>query len=459
MKKLKSLKTRVLFLLSGLILLVFLLIFAAFNLLISNYIESSATEALARVRSDGIPPDMEEDRVRPEKKYPEIPGGSTERLFVTEDYEVLVPDFYPEVTESSPLYDVKTAVEKREISLEEGGVKRLTAGEGLYYYTVVKSRTMTGMDLYEVHFINMSNLYDFEKNLSQMLLLIMSVALLLTVILGYLLAGRIVKPVKALSVFAKRMGEGEYDSLEEDFSDLELHELKAVMNETSEKLKKYQEDQRTFFQNASHELRTPLQIIKSNAEALEVGLLEKEKALPVMKREVDHLGSLVEDIILLSKLDAKMEDLRKEKLDLRETLSASSERFMSILLEKGLTIRYDFPKEPVYFTYEEKTFERAFENLLSNAVRYAKHEITLSVSRAEGRIFIRVQDDGEGMAEETRKKLFDRFYKGKDGQHGIGLSIVRSVISAYEGRIDVKSGKDGTVFIVILPDPIKSEYL
>lgn len=130
---------------------------------------------------------------------------------------------------------------------------------------------------------------------------------------------------------------------------------------------------------------------------------------------------------------------------------------MSLLLEKGLTIRYDFPKEPVYFIYEEKTLERAFENLLSNAVRYAKHEITLAVSKAEGRIFIRVEDDGEGMAEETRKKLFDRFYKGKDGQHGIGLSIVRSVISAYEGRIDVKSGKDGTVFIVILPDSIESK--
>lgn len=104
---------------------------------------------------------------------------------MTENYEVLVPDFYPEVTESSPLFEVKTAVEKGEISLEEGGVKRLTAEEGLYYYTVVKSRSLTGMDLYEVHFINMSNLYDFEKNLSQMLLLIMSVSLLLTVILGY----------------------------------------------------------------------------------------------------------------------------------------------------------------------------------------------------------------------------------------------------------------------------------
>ena len=107
MKKQKSLKTRVLFLLSGLILLVFLLIFTAFNLLISSYIESSATEALTRVRSDGITPDLEEDRARPEKKYPEIPGGSSERLFVTEDYEVLVPDFYPEVTESSPFLKLK----------------------------------------------------------------------------------------------------------------------------------------------------------------------------------------------------------------------------------------------------------------------------------------------------------------------------------------------------------------
>lgn len=450
MKRKKSLKLRVLFLLSSLLLFVFLLIFGAFNLLISSYIESNATEVLNRVRREA-PPSAPEEKEQPEKRIPQAPSGSMERIFVTENYEVLVPDFYPEVSETSPLFEFTTAVEEKKISLSEEGIQRLTAGEGLYYYTVLKSTGVSGRTLFEVYFINMSNLYAFEQNLSQMLLLIMSMALMLTVVLGYLLAERISKPVKALSVFAQRLGEGEYETLDAEFKDEELHELKTAMNETSGKLKAYQEEQRTFFQNASHELRTPLQILKTNAEALEVGLLEKEKALPVMKREVDHLGALVEDIILLSKLDAKVTDLRKERLDLRETLSASSERFSSLLWEQGLTVSYDFPPEPVWFTYEEKTLGRAFENLLSNAIRYARKEIHLSIREAEGRIFLKVQDDGEGMEEETKKRLFDRFYKGKEGHHGIGLSIVKSVVSAYDGRIEVKSSPAGSTFTVILP--------
>lgn len=449
-RKKYSLKTRMLFMMTSLILAVFLLILAVFNLLISNYIETNATSVLTESRRERLPPDrLTSEPQEKERKIPQTPAGSAERLFVTKSYEVLLPDYYPEPDENSPLFDFIQTVEAGKIDLESNEILKVETEEGLYYYTAVNNRAIE--EGYEVYFINMTNLYSFEKNLSTMLLLIMSFALLLTVGVTYIISKSIAGPVKVLSEFAKRIGDGEYGILQEDFRDEEVHELKNAMNESSEKLKKYDEEQRVFFQNASHELRTPLQVIKTNAEALEYGLITREKAVPVIKQEVDNLGELVEDIIVLSRLDARSRDIIYERMDLRETLSYTLERFSAILMEKNLKVNYDFQDEPVWFTYEEKSMERAFQNLIANAVRYALTTITVGCRASEGRIIIKISNDGQGIHEEDIPRIFDRFYKGEKGNHGIGLSIVKSIISSYEGRIEVSTSNHGTSFTLFLP--------
>ena len=448
MKKRKySLKTRMLVMITSLILLVFTLILLIFNMLISSYIENNATEVLTQSRDLLMIPDRKgEDS---SGKMPRAPSGNAERLFVTEEYKVLVPEFYPQLTEHSPLYDFTLAVEEKRIDLETDEILKLETSQGLYYYTVISNQEVEG--LYQVSFINMSNLYSFEKDLIRRLLLVMAGALLLTVALTYLISNRITGPVKTLSGFARRMGEGKYEVLEQDFHDLELHELKNSMNESSQKLKEYDENQRSFFQNASHELRTPLQIIKTNAEALAYDLIPKEKAVQVIEKEVDSLGELVEDIMILSKLDARVEEQRSEVGDLRETLAYTMERFSSLMKEKGIRAEYDFQESPVYFLYDEKMMERALKNLVDNAVRYAKSFVKVTLREAEGRIILAISDDGPGIKEEDRQKIFDRFYKGAKGHHGIGLSIVKSVITSYDGRIELTTGNHETWFTIFLP--------
>lgn len=448
-RKKYSLKSRMLLMVTSLILAVFALTFISFNLLISNYIETNATEALTQSRSN-LPPDRTEagPSVR-ERKPPQSVGGNAERLFVTADRQVLLPDFYPALDESSPLYDFIQHVEDGTVLLDRSDILKLTTDQGLYYYTVVPSAE--GIATFQVYFINMTNLYSFEQNLSRLLLLIMSVALVLAVAATYLIASRIAGPVKALSVFARHIGNGDYQTLEEDFADREVHELKLSMNESSEKLRRYDEEQRVFFQNASHELRTPLQIIKTNAEALELDLIPKQKALPVIRQEVDSLSQLVEDVILLSRLDARSRDLVQTTGDLRETLSYTAERFASVLAEQKIQIQYDFQEDPVLFTYDDKSMERALQNLISNAVRYARSSLTLSCREEAGRIVIRVADDGPGISPEDLPHIFDRFYKGAKGNHGIGLSIVRSIVTSYGGRIEVASSPEGAVFTIFLP--------
>ena len=449
-RKKYSLKTRMLVMMTSLVLGVFLLILLVFNLLISSYIENNATQVLTQSRTSSQPPDRGGDTGQDKMPKPtQTPSGSAERIFVTEDFEVLFPDFYPDLQAGSPLYDFTRAVEEGRINLDSEDILKLETEEGLYYYTAVSSSDMPGR--YLVNFINMTNLYSFEKNLSRMLLYIMSAALVLTFALTNVIASRISGPVKVLNRFAKRIGDGEYGSLDQDFHDLEVHELMTSMNESSRKLKEYDENQRSFFQNASHELRTPLQIIKTNAEALEYGLIPKEKALPVIKRETDSLGELVEDIMLLSRLDIRSREIQRTRGDLRETLSYTVERFSSILTERKIEVEYDFPMDPVLFDYDEKSMERALKNLLDNAVRYARGSIRLSLRRLEGRIVLKVSDDGPGIDEKDLPRIFDRFYKGAKGHHGIGLSMVKSIIGAYEGRIEVSTSPKGTTFTIFLP--------
>ncbi len=451
-KKKHSLKIRMLLMMTSLILAVFVMIILVFNVLITQYIENNANEVLSQSRSfqPAEPKDGSAAPDKPGTKPKQTPSGDAEMVMVSGDFQVRLPKFFPEdINLTASLDDFTEAVKAKKITLDAEGILKLQTDLGLYYYTSVVNPESEGG--YLVFFINMTNLYSFEKNLSTMLLWIMGAALLVTILLTYLISSRIAGPVEELSEFAKRIGEGDYKPLDKDFADRELHELKLSMNETGEKLMAYDTEQRVFFQNASHELRTPLQIIKTNAEAIEHNLIPKEKAASVIRRETDQLSELVEDIIVLSRLDARSRDMVYKTADLRETLSYTMERFTSLLNSKNIRVDYDFQETPVTFSYDERSMERAFQNLVSNAVRYSRGIIKVTCKTMENRIMIKVFDDGPGISQDDLPRIFDRFYKGREGVHGIGLSIVKSIITAYRGRIEVASSPAGTTFTLFLP--------
>lgn len=109
---------------------------------------------------------------------------------------------------------------------------------------------------------------------------------------------------------------------------------------------------------------------------------------------------------------------------------------------------FEFNNQPINFYCDEKYISRAFSNLISNAIRYGRSKITLSCRQASGQFVVLVSDDGSGIAKEYLPHVFDRFYKGKDGKHGIGLSIVKTVIEQHSGHIEIKSTARGTSFVI-----------
>lgn len=164
--------------------------------------------------------------------------------------------------------------------------------------------------------------------------------------------------------------------------------------------------------------------------------------------ETDRLGEMVEDLLCLSRIDSISKQLQPVEYDLRELLSNSTERQRNLAAERGLRFAFDFDEEPVMLPCDEKSICRAFSNLIANAIRYASSRITLTCRRAGSRIIIAVVDDGPGIAAEDLPHIFDRFYKGKGGKHGIGLSIVKAVIEQHQGSIAVRSSPGETAFTI-----------
>lgn len=449
----KSIQFRLMSMVTTLMVVAFISIIIVFNLLFTYYIETTATNLLSLSSENvGFGPFRDDaasdSNMRQRENNPDF-AVSVQRALINSNYEVIFPMDLP--TDFQQDLDTENFVQGLEIeqaNLEEVENARLEWEGNLYYYTLTMNEGMS--DLVSVYFINMSDLYNLENRLNQILLVVMIVVLVISLAVTYLISAKIANPMKSLALFAQRMGEGEYDTISDEFTDLELHELKQAMNETTTKLKHYDAEQRAFFQNASHELRTPLQIIKNTAEGIEYDIISEEKGVEVIKKETDKLSDLVEDILFLSRLESKSADRITDTNDLRETLSYTVERYSYLLEQNGIEVEFDFQENPVLYNYDEREFERVIQNLLSNAMRYSKGLIRVGCKEINDRIILTVSDNGEGISEADLPHIFDRFYMGEQGVNGIGLTIVKAIITSYGGRIDVSSNKKGTTFTVFL---------
>ena len=116
----------------------------------------------------------------------------------------------------------------------------------------------------------------------------------------------------------------------------------------------------------------------------------------------------------------------------------------------GIGFVFAFDEEPVCLQIREQDAQRLFGNLISNAIRYSKKEVRLTCMEDGEELLVEVADDGPGISGEDMPHIFERFYRGSGGKHGIGLAIARSVTERYHGSITVRN-ENGAVFEVRFP--------
>ena len=216
-------------------------------------------------------------------------------------------------------------------------------------------------------------------------------------------------------------------------------------------IEKEAERQQTFFQNASHELKTPLMAIQGYAEGIQAGVMDTGSAAEVILKESDRMTELVDELLDISKIDMGRQQLALSEMDVRELLYDSIRAVEPTAAAGGIAIAPDFPEEPVMASCDDARLRRAVTNILSNGVRYARSQLRLTCRADRRQVTIRIQDDGDGIAEEDLPHIFDRFYMGKSGKSSIGLALTKEIIHLHKGTIRAYNGDSGAVFEITLP--------
>ena len=218
-----------------------------------------------------------------------------------------------------------------------------------------------------------------------------------------------------------------------------------------------------FVAHVSHELRTPLTSIQMFAETLALGRVadpEKQREyLETIARESERLARLVDQVLAFSKIAQGRSDYRLQALALVPIVEAAVQAVGPSLAQQGFAFRRDYCGCAPIVRADADALEQAILNLLTNAMKYSSdsRDIELRLRQSGGEAIVEVLDQGVGVPEELRERIFEKFFRAPLGSGsvpgvGLGLTVVAHVAAAHGGRVEVRNNEPkGSVFSLILP--------
>jgi two-component system, OmpR family, sensor kinase len=278
------------------------------------------------------------------------------------------------------------------------------------------------------------------------------VALLLSSLLGYVLATAALRPVESMRAEAAAISAAEPGRrLPLPESRDEVLRLGETLNAMLERLEAALQRERSFVSDASHELRTPLALLKAELElALRRprSVAELEEALRSASAETDRLARLAEDLLVLARSDQGRLPLRRAPLSAAEILSGVAERFGAEAEKAGRMIQVIAP-DGLQLVGDAVRLEQALGNLVENALRHGRGQIRLSAVDGNGAVELHVVDEGAGFPPGFLDHAFERFSRADDARGGegvgLGLAIVQVIASAHAGSVHAANREGGGV--------------
>ncbi len=280
-------------------------------------------------------------------------------------------------------------------------------------------------------------------------------------LLGFLLARTLTRPVAALTAATRAMAAGDLHQVVDVHSRDEIGELAQSFNHMSADLAKASTLRKQMTADLAHDLRTPLTILSGYAEGLKEGLLNGTPTIyTIMHDEVKHLQRMVDDLRTLSLADAGELSLNRRLVDPAALVERAALAHFMPAQEQGVSIVMDTDPDLPNVLVDTDRIAQVFNNLVANALNHTTAgEIRLSAHLQGSVVALSVKDSGAGIAADDLPYVFDRLYRGDrarqrstEGSSGLGLAIAKAIVEAHDGAITVTStlGK-GSTFTVTLP--------
>jgi signal transduction histidine kinase len=284
-------------------------------------------------------------------------------------------------------------------------------------------------------------------------------------------AWRILARLQAFQIQRERMMTDLETRVEERTRELAL--ANQQLHDSEARLREADRRKDEFLATLAHELRNPLAPIRTGLEILKSDGLSAAagaRAHEVIGRQMGHLVRLIDDLLDVSRITANRLDLRLEPVSVSEVLYQSVETSRPDLDRAGHRLTLDLPAEPAYVLGDPTRLTQIVSNLLQNASKYTPRggHVTLAATAAGAEIEIAVRDNGIGIAPDDLPRLFEKFSRVRPGHErgggglGLGLALVRGLVSLHGGQVEVHSpgAGQGSEFVVRLPriePPVRTE--
>ena len=287
--------------------------------------------------------------------------------------------------------------------------------------------------------------------IKEQLVIVSLISCALSIFIAIFISRKISKPIEKINENAKKIVKGEYNlSFDEKTTINEIKELNETLKITSEELSKTENLRREFMSNVSHDLKTPLTMIKAYAEMVrDLTYKDKKKRndnLNVIIEESDRLNLLVNDILDLSKYQAKTIELEYQEFNIHLLIKDIINRYDIYKEKDGFKIIYKNKKDYIV-SADKKRIEQVIYNLLNNAINYSGKDKKIEIELIDNndKVMIKVTNTGNGISEEEKALIWDRYYKIDKTYSrvqvgtGIGLSIVKNILELHNSNYGVDS--------------------
>jgi two-component system sensor histidine kinase BaeS len=287
--------------------------------------------------------------------------------------------------------------------------------------------------------------------------IVAGIALALAAIVAFLLAHRLLAPIRRLAAATHRLTLGDFTGSVEVASEDELGQLTRDFNRLAATLRDADEARRGFLADISHDLRTPLSILRAEIDALHDGLTPlTPQAVASLHAEVAKLGHLINDLHELAVSDLGRTVYRFEQVDVAALMVEAAESFRQRMTARNLALDTSgIPATPVFARADPRRLAQLLANLLENSLRYTDPggRIALTLREDRGELIVDVEDSAPGVEESLRPRLFERLFRVEPsrsrefGGAGLGLALCRSIARAHGGQIEAKASPLGGLWV------------